>query len=161
MSTEVAHIAFDPAAFRWAGVVEQGYKVAPGQEPADGARGMGWKGVTRHVLAGTPILQAAFEARFFEVAPGGYSRLEKHRHVHFVIGMRGCGRALIGDRMHGIPPFDALHVPPLAPHRWLNEGEEPFGFLCIVDAERDRPQPLDDAEWELLRADPLTAPYVF
>jgi hypothetical protein len=30
-----------------------------------------------------------------------------------------------------------------------------------VDADRDPPQPLDDAEWETLRANPVTEPYVF
>ena len=43
----------------------------------------------------------------------------------------------------------------------MNAGDEPWGFLCTVDAERDRPQPLDDAEWEALKADPATAPFVF
>ena len=45
--------------------------------------------------------------------------------------------------------------------RWVNAGEEPWGFLCTVDAERDRPQPVDDAEWEALKADPATAPFIF
>jgi quercetin dioxygenase-like cupin family protein len=93
--------------------------------------------------------------------PGGYSSLEKHRHVHFVIALRGCGRALIGDRVHKLSPFDAAYVAPLEPHRWVNESAEPFGFLCTVDRDRDRPRRLDDEEWERLRANPVTAPYVF
>jgi hypothetical protein len=48
-----------------------------------------------------------------------------------------------------------------AAHRWVNAGEEPRGFLCTVEAERDRPQPVDDAEWEALKADPATAPFIF
>lgn len=147
---------FDPAAFRWDGVEEQSYKHGLGDE-----RGMGWKGVSRHTLAAPPALPAGFETRFFELEPGGYSSLEKHRHVHFVIALRGAGRALIGDRVHELSPFDALYVPPMAPHRWLNAGAEPFGFLCTVDGERDQPRAVDDDEWERLRSDPLTAPYVF
>jgi quercetin dioxygenase-like cupin family protein len=151
-------LGYDPAAFRWAGIEEQSYKLGAGDE-----RGMGWKGVTRHTLATGSLLPIAFESRYFELEPGGYSSLEKHHHVHFVIALRGSGRALIGDRVHEMSPFDALDVPPLAPHRWLNasSSEEPFGFLCTVDGDRDRPRALDDEEWERLRSDPLTAPYVF
>jgi quercetin dioxygenase-like cupin family protein len=147
---------FDPGAFRWEGVPEKAYKL--GSRPE---RGMAWKGVTRHTLAGPPGIPASFETRYFELEPGGYSSLEKHRHVHFVIALRGAGRALIGDRVHEMLPFDALHVPPLEPHRWLNASEEPFGFLCTVDGERDRPVALGDEEWARLRSHPDTAPYVF
>jgi len=149
-------LAFDLAAFRWEGVAEEVYKPAPGLE-----RGMAWQGVTRHTLADPAATPASFESRYFELAPGGYSSLEKHEHVHFVVALRGVGRAVIGDRVHEISPHDALYVPPRAPHRWLNAGAEAFGFLCTVDAERDPPRALDDEEWERLRSNPDTAPYVF
>jgi quercetin dioxygenase-like cupin family protein len=156
-SADQHRLRFDPAAFRWAGVDEEIYKpAAPGFE-----RGFGWKGVSRHTLARPPAVPAAFETRYFELAPDGYSSLEKHLHVHFVIALRGSGRALIGESVHELSPFDALYVPPFAPHRWVNAGAEPFGFLCTVDGGRDRPRALDDEEWERLRADPSTAPFVF
>jgi quercetin dioxygenase-like cupin family protein len=150
------HIRFDPATFRWAGVDEKAYKFSLGDR-----RGMGWKDVTRHTIGHPDDLGADFELRYFELEPGGYSSVEKHAHVHLVITVRGAGRALVGDALVDLAPLDALYIPALTPHRWLNEGEEPFGFLCTVDAERDRPQPLDDAEWEALRANPVTAPYVY
>jgi quercetin dioxygenase-like cupin family protein len=139
--------AFDRSAFRWEGVAERPYK-----------HGGGWQGVERHVLAGPA--DAAFETRYFEIAPGGYSSLEKHEHVHVVMPLRGRGRALIGSEVVELAPFDVVETPPLAPHRWVNAGAEPFGFLCTVDAERDRPQPLSDEELEALAADPRTAPFV-
>jgi quercetin dioxygenase-like cupin family protein len=143
--------AFDPAAFRWEGVEPRAYKDAPG-----GARGMAWRGISRQTLA-----RGAFELRYFEIAPGGFSSLEKHEHVQVVVAARGRGRALIGREVVELAPFDVVETPPLAPHRWVNAGDEPFGFLCTVEGERDAPQPLDDAEWEALRADPNTAPFVF
>lgn len=147
---------FDAERFRWPEVEPRSYKPA-----GDEQRGMGWRGISRHTLARGPDLPAGFEARYFEFEPGGYSSLERHRHAHFVIVIRGAGRALIGDRVFDCAPFDALHVPPHTPHRWINDGTEPFGYICTVDAERDRPVPLSDAEWDALRANPQTAPYVF
>jgi quercetin dioxygenase-like cupin family protein len=150
------NISFDPSGFRWRGVEEKAYKFAPGNE-----RGMGWRGVTRMTLASPSDISSGFELRYFEIEPDGYSSLEKHRHVHFVVALRGSGRALVGDAVFELEPFDAIYVAPLTPHRWLNAGDEPFGFLCTVDAERDRPQPLDDAEWESLQKNPAAAPYVY
>jgi len=149
-------IPFDAATFRWAGVEEQAYKFSLGDE-----RGMGWKDVTRHTIGHPEDLGADFELRYFELEPGGYSSVEKHAHVHLVVAVRGAGRAVVGDAVIDLTPLDALYVPPLTPHRWLNEGAGPFGFLCTVDADRDAPQPLDDAEWDALRANPVTAPYVY
>ncbi len=147
---------FDPSTFSWKGVERREYKPL-----GDEGRGMGWRGVTRHTIGRPDELPAAFELRYFELEPGGYSSLEKHAHAHIVVAFRGAGRALIGDRVLDCVPFDALQVSPWTPHRWINEGLEPFGFLCTVDADRDRPAPLDDLEWEALLANPATAPYVF
>ena len=147
---------FDPATFEWDGIAEREYKPSEGD-----ARGMGWKGVTRRTLARADELPAGFDVRYFEFEPGGYSSLERHEHPHFVVTIRGSGRALVGTTMIELAPFDAVHVPPMTPHRWLNESSEPFGFLCTVDRDRDRPQPVSDAEWDELRAQPATAPYVF
>ncbi len=152
----MTHIPFDRRSFEWERVERRPYKSAP-----EAARGMGFSGVTRHTLARPEELPAAFELRYFEFTKGGYSSLEKHRHTHFVIVLRGEGRALVGERVIECRPFDAIYVPPLAPHRWVNAGDEPFGFLCPVDRDRDRPQPLDDGEWEALSADPGTSPLTF
>lgn len=149
-------IPFDEATFQWTGIEPRPYK--PGGETE---RGMGFRGIARHRLADSGLLPAHFELRYFELEPGGYSSLEKHEHAHFVIALRGVGQALVGSGAHELKPFDALHVPPLAPHRWLNAGDEPFGFLCPVDASRDRPRPLEQDEWDALRADPRTARFVF
>jgi quercetin dioxygenase-like cupin family protein len=148
--------AFDPATFRWRGAAPQDYKFALGDE-----RGMGWRGVTRFTLAGPPALPARWELRYFELLPGGYSSLERHRHAHAVVVLRGRGEALVGDAVVPMVPFDLIVVPPEVPHRWVNTGDEPLGFLCPVDAERDAPRPVSDAQWAALAANPLTARHTF
>jgi quercetin dioxygenase-like cupin family protein len=146
----VSVVRFDKATFRWHGVDERAYKEGEGD----------FRDVVRLRLGSASELGSAFELRYFELEPGGYSSLEKHRHVHFVVALRGRGKAVVGDRVVELEPFDALYVSPLAPHRFVNEAHEPFGFLCPVDASRDRPQPLSDSEREALKANPATAPYV-
>ncbi len=153
LQSRAVTLPFGVGAFGWDGVAATAYKQSHGA-----GRGMGWRGVSRHPLAAPP--GAAFELRYFEIAPGGYSSLERHRHVHVVVAVRGRGRALVGRAVVELAPLDVVQTPPFAPHRWVNDGEEPFGFLCTVDARRDRPQPLSDAEWEALAADPRTAPFV-
>ncbi len=148
--------AFDDTRFRWSHIEPQAYKFSLGDQ-----RGMGWRGVTRYTLGGASVSPSQFELRYFELAPGGYSSLEKHTHVHTIIVLRGQGRAVVGHQVFDLAPFDLLHVPPDTPHRWVNESAEPFGFLCPVDAQRDPPQPVDDAEWDALQRIPTTAPYVF
>jgi quercetin dioxygenase-like cupin family protein len=150
-------LQFEPQRFGWADVAPTAYKQPKSAE----ARGMGFAGVSRQTLARPEELPAAWELRYFEFETGGYSSLEKHHHVHFVIVLRGSGRVLVGEQVIACRPFDAVYVPPLTPHRWMNSGEEPFGYLCPVDRGRDRPQPLDDAEWAELMANPDTAPLVF
>lgn len=150
------HIPFDEAQFAWVGIQPLEYKEHAGDAP-----GMGWRGVTRYSLGRPPYVEARFALRYFEIEPDGYSSLEKHAHVHLVVVIRGRGRALVGERVFKLKPFDILYVPPNTPHRWVNPYSEPFGFLCPADAERDKPQPVSDAEWEALRANPETAPYVF
>jgi len=145
----MSFFGFDPASFRWEGVSESAYKDDPGA-----ARGMAWRGISRHTL-----VRGSFEVRYFELAPGGFSSLEKHAHEHAVVCVRGRGTALVGSAVHELRPLDLVRSGPWAAHRWVNAGDEPFGFLCTVEAQRDRPAPLDDAEWEALLADPLTAPF--
>lgn len=100
-----------------------------------------FRDVSRTELIGAFGESTAFDVRYFEIAPGGYSSREKHVHAHVVIGVRGSGSLDTGDVAQTISPWDLAYVPSLRPHQLRNTGTEPFGFLCIVDHERDRPQP--------------------
>jgi ribulose-bisphosphate carboxylase large chain len=126
------HLAFRED-FTWVGRPVSEYK-------ADDA--LPFRDVTRHELLGRFGEGAAFDLRYFEVGPGGYSSCEKHAHTHAIIAVRGKGVLVVGDKRYDLRPLDIAHVPPLAAHQLRNEAaDEPFGFFCIVDHERDRPQP--------------------
>lgn len=93
--------------------------------------------ITKQVLSADS--EGDFQVRYYEMAAGGYSSFEKHDHEHCVVVLRGLGRVRLGDEWHELEPNDLVRVRGQQPHQFANRGEEPFGILCIVDKERDRP----------------------
>jgi quercetin dioxygenase-like cupin family protein len=104
-----------------------------------------WKGITRRELVGQRGESPQFHLRYFELAPGGYSTLEQHEHEHAVIVQRGRGEVQFGCYIYQVGFGDVIYVSPGDPHQFRNaeDATEPFGFMCIVNAERDRPQSVD------------------
>lgn len=101
-----------------------------------------YRDVTRQTILGEGPGEEPFDflTRYFEIQPGGYSTLERHRHPHAVVVIRGRGRVTLGERTHELAPFDCVYVSPGVAHQFRATGEEPFGFLCTVDRVRDRPE---------------------
>jgi quercetin dioxygenase-like cupin family protein len=137
------------APFRWQGVEVKPYK----------GEGTHFAGITRQVLfhGGDGL---GCELRYFEVAPGGWSSLERHHHPHAVILIRGAARVLVGNRIVEARVHDLVRVPPLTWHQFQNKGEEPLGFLCMVDCDRDVPERPDDSALDALRRDPAIAAFI-
>jgi len=137
-------------AYRWDAVDVLEYK-AEGSAP--------FKDVTRQVLFDEPELGVQW--RYFEVAAGGHTTLERHEHVHAVLILRGRGEALVGTEIYPIAPFDLFSVPPMTWHQFRAAADEPMGFLCLVHSERDRPQlPTDDELAELRDASTKVAAFL-
>lgn len=116
----------------WEGIPERNYKSETGS----------WLDVIRHTLFSSP--DSAFQVRYFEIAPGGYSSFEKHRHEHCVVVLRGTGRVRLGDEWSAVELHDVVSVGPEVPHQFAADGET-LGILCVVDAVRDRPVSLGNA----------------
>lgn len=144
LNQEPKFAEFDPSNHTWRGVEPRQYKDSTGDV-------LNWQGVTRHTLLRPEAGEAAFEVRYFEIAPHGFSSLEKHNHIHAVTILRGRGRVLIGNTLYEAKPLDFFYIPPQVPHQFLNDGTEPFGFMCVVNVERDRPQPLSPEELNQVR----------
>ena len=79
--------------YRWEGVEELPYK--------EDDRAL-FKSITRQVLFSDPQLHG--ELRYFEMAPGGFSTLERHEHMHAVLVLRGRGHCLVGGEIRAIEP---------------------------------------------------------
>jgi quercetin dioxygenase-like cupin family protein len=134
---------------RWDDVDVRDYK-ADGDAP--------FRDVTRQLLFGDAALAA--ELRYFEVGPGGWTTLERHEHAHAVLALRGRGCCLVGERVFVVAPHDLVHVPALTWHQFRAAADEPLGFLCMVNAERDRPQLPTPADVARLRARPEVATFL-
>ena len=115
--------------YTWCGIRTERYKKG-GEE---------WADIFRRTLIGNHGETAKFHVRYFEIAPGGYSSLERHRHEHVIIGIRGNGICVAGKKKYTVCFLDTLYIAPNTPHQLKNMSKEPFGFLCIVNAQRDYP----------------------
>jgi quercetin dioxygenase-like cupin family protein len=161
MNVAAQRVAADPAAadptaprafhdavegYRWSEVDVLAYK-AEGSAP--------FKDVTRQVLFEEPEMGCQW--RYFEVAAGGHTTLERHEHVHGVMILRGSGTALVGQRVAPFGPYDLFRVPPLTWHQFRASEDEPMGFLCLVRSVRDRPQLPTESDLADLRTNPDVA----
>ena len=117
-----------------------------------------FKTVSRQILFGDPALDA--ELRYFEVAPGGFSTLERHEHMHAVMVLHGRGECLVGREVRKFELHDHVTVPPWTWHQFRAGAQEPLGFLCMVNARRDKPQLPTDAELKELREDEAVARFL-
>ena len=116
--------------FRWQGIKIEKYKQSGG----------GWADIVRQTLIGNCGETAKFHVRYFEIAAGGCSSFETHKHEHVVICVRGKGKAIAGKKSHVLNFLDTLYISPNTPHQLQNPFKAPFGFLCIVNAKRDKPK---------------------
>lgn len=135
--------------YRWQDVELMRYKI-DGTSP--------FRDVTRQVLFEDPAIAA--QLRYFEVSPGGYSTLERHQHAHAVLVLRGVGRVLVGREVHAVARNDLVSIPALAWHQFRPAAGESLGFLCMVNAERDKPQLPTQEEVAELRRDPKVAAFL-
>ncbi len=125
----------------WANIEPRRYRRAD-DEPAR------FRDVTRHTLLGAGPdggeAGLGFELRYFEVAPGGHSSLERHAHGHAVVIVKGRGTARLGDATEPVSALDVVYVAPHDAHRFSADAGERLGFLCVVDRVRDRPVAVDE-----------------
>ena len=117
-----------------------------------------FRSITRQVLFSDPEL--AGELRYFEIAPDGFSTLERHAHMHAVLVLHGRGQCLVGDEVRRIAPHDLVTVPPWTWHQFRAASDEPLGFLCLVNANRDKPVLPSEAELQELRSHPRVAAFL-
>ncbi len=135
--------------FRWDGVAHQPYK-QDGSAP--------FKDISRQVLFHDDAL--ACELRYFEMDTDGYSTLERHGHAHAVMILRGHGECLLGQEVRAVKPRDLITIPAWTWHQFRATSGEPLGFMCMVNAERDRPQLPTETDLSSMRRNPIVARFL-
>jgi len=135
--------------FRWESVAHQPYK-QDGSAP--------FRDISRQVLFHD--VELGCELRYFEMDAAGYSTLERHEHAHAVMILRGHGQCLVGHEVREVAPLDLVRIPPWTWHQFRASAGEPFGFLCMVNMVRDRPQLPTAEELATLRSDPAVARFL-
>lgn len=118
--------------YQWPGIDRKEYKSVPDR----------YDRVSRFVLLGEKEDEQGlnFQTRYFEIGTGGYSSLEKHRHPHTVVIIRGEGSMILGNAYKQIAQFDTVYIAPETVHQFHADKGSPLGFICIVDRYRDRPE---------------------
>ncbi len=135
--------------FRWEAVAHLPYKQGDAAPFMD---------ISRQVLFHEDNLDC--ELRYFEIAPGGYSTLERHEHVHAVMILRGQGNCLLGNDVRSVGQFDLVTIPAWTWHQFRATPDEPLGFLCMVNVARDRPQLPNEEEISRMRLMPAVARFL-
>jgi quercetin dioxygenase-like cupin family protein len=118
--------AIEDGEFRWQNVPVSAY----------GPENSGAERATRQILIGKVEQSPHFHMRYFAVQPGGHTSLDQHAHDHGVYMLHGRARLRLGDEEHEIQTGDVVYIPGNEVHQFFTVGDEPFGFLCVVAAQR-------------------------
>jgi ribulose-bisphosphate carboxylase large chain len=57
-----------------------------------------------------------------------------------VICVKGAGMIRVNRNKRQMDYMDIIYISPDTPHQFINPFRKPFGFFCIVNARRDRPE---------------------
>lgn len=98
--------------------------------------GQGATGATETWLIGKAEQAENFAMRYYELAPGGNSRMEQHPYDHGVLFLRGRGELILGQEAHPVERGDVVYIEPDELHQIKNPGQETLGWLCVIPARR-------------------------
>lgn len=89
----------------------------------------------KRVLIGAAEGAANFVMRHFTIDPEGHSPYHTHPWEHEVYVLAGKGEVRFAGGATAVAPGDFAYVPPTDEHQFVNTGDEPFEFICVVPME--------------------------
>jgi quercetin dioxygenase-like cupin family protein len=96
------------------------------------------KGVTMRVLMSDKDGAPNFIMRVFEIEPGGYSPYHSHPWEHEVYVLKGEGFVREKGVDHPVKKGHFALVAPGEEHQFVNRGDEPFRFICVIPIVRPK-----------------------
>jgi len=74
-----------------------------------------------------------YTMRRFEIQPGGQIGVHSHLEEHEIFILQGDGLIIDGEGNELKAVLgDVLYVPPNERHGYINNGTEPFVFICVI-----------------------------
>ena len=95
------------------------------------------RGAEKRVLIGPAAGAPNFVMRHFTVAKGGYSPNHSHAWEHEVYILAGRGTVRFSGGSRPVGPGDFVYVPPMDDHQFVNAGDAPLEFICVVPTQGD------------------------
>ena len=92
-------------------------------------------GVLKHVLIGPDDGAPNFIIRYFELEPGGHSRLETHPQEHGILILHGKAQLQLNEKILSLDPMDVVFIPGGEVHQLENASDEKMGFICVIPAD--------------------------
>jgi len=92
----------------------------------------GVKDVTMRLMIGRDDGAANFSLRHFTIEPNGHTPRHSHNYEHENYIVEGSGKIWYGSEFHEIRQGDFLYVEPNVEHQFVNTGDGPLTFLCLV-----------------------------
>ena len=89
-------------------------------------------GVKMRVVIGEEEGAPHFIMRHFSVEPGGQTPYHSHPWEHEVFVLKGEGKVIQGDKAFRVSPGHVIYIPPGEEHQFVNSGNEPMEFLCLI-----------------------------
>jgi quercetin dioxygenase-like cupin family protein len=93
--------------------------------------------VVMRLMVGRADDAPTFSMRHFTVEAGGHTPRHRHNYEHEVFVVEGAGQVEQDGELADLRPGDVLFVRPDAVHQFVNTGDGPFKFLCIVPVSYD------------------------
>ena len=73
-----------------------------------------------------------FAMRRFTIEAGGFMPLHTNQVEHEQLVLQGQAQVTIADEIYDVNAGDVLLIPAGMPHQYVNTGDGPFSFLCLV-----------------------------
>jgi quercetin dioxygenase-like cupin family protein len=108
------------------------YKVNIEEIPEEGINRSYKPGVSIRYLILEEFGAPNFEMRYFELERGMVTSMDLHEFEHEVFVLRGRGKLFLAGNEYDLRPHDAVLIEGNEQHQLSQDGDEPFGFLCIV-----------------------------